>query len=88
MITSSNYVDVRAAFVKECSDANGKIQSAVETQTACVLAIAFDLLPATLSAGAGENLALLVREAEGRAPNTTATVEFPDARKRPTSRSS
>ena len=56
---------VRAAFAKEYFDADGKLRSAPETQTAYVLAIAFDLIPAELRAKAGENLARLLREAGG-----------------------
>ncbi|XHR27649.1 MAG: family 78 glycoside hydrolase catalytic domain [Chthoniobacteraceae bacterium] len=55
---------VRAAFVKEYFDANGKLQNTPETQTAYVLAIAFDLLPAEMKARAGENLVRLVHEAD------------------------
>jgi alpha-L-rhamnosidase len=54
---------VRAAFAKEYFDANGKLQNAPETQTAYVLAIAFDLLPAKLKIKAGNNLARLVQDA-------------------------
>lgn len=56
---------VRAAFTKEYFDGNGKLRNAPETQTAYVLAIAFDLIPAGLKARAGENLVRLVREADG-----------------------
>ena len=55
---------VRGAFVKEYFDAEGKIRNAPETQTAYVLAIAFDLLPPGLKTKAGKNLARLVREAD------------------------
>lgn len=56
---------VRAAFVKQYFAANGKLQNAPETQTAYVLAIAFDLLPEDLKAKAGDHLAGLVAEAGG-----------------------
>ena len=55
---------VRAAFVKEYFDASGKLQNAPETQTAYVLALAFDLLPPELREGAGANLARLVVAAD------------------------
>lgn len=54
---------VRSAFAKHYFDAEGKLQNAPETQTAYVLAIAFDLLPPELEPKAGENLVRLVREA-------------------------
>lgn len=53
---------VRDAFVKEYFDQDGKLRISPETQTAYVLAIAFDLLPAGLRSKAGEHLARLVRE--------------------------
>ena len=56
---------VRAAFAKHYFDATGKLQNAPETQTAYVLAIAFDLIPANLKPAVGENLVRLVREADG-----------------------
>ncbi|MGC3991744.1 MAG: alpha-L-rhamnosidase C-terminal domain-containing protein [Chthoniobacteraceae bacterium] len=55
---------VRAAFVKAYFDTEGKLQNAPETQTAYVLAIAFDLLPPELKAKAGENLVRLVKAAD------------------------
>jgi alpha-L-rhamnosidase len=56
---------VRRAFTKQYFDADGKLQNAPETQTGYALAIAFDLIPPELRASAGENLARLVREADG-----------------------
>jgi len=56
---------VKQAFLAKYFDANGKIQNAPETQTAYVLAIAFDLLPEDLKANAGANLVRLVGEADG-----------------------
>jgi alpha-L-rhamnosidase len=56
---------VRQAFTKQYFDADGKLQNAPETQTGYALAIAFDLIPPELRARAGENLARLVREADG-----------------------
>lgn len=56
---------IRAAFTREYFDENGKLRHSPETQTAYVLAIAFDLIPATLKAQAGENLVRLVNEAGG-----------------------
>ncbi len=55
----------RAAFLQEYFDDAGKLRATPETQTAYVLALAFDLLPENLRAKAGENLARLVREADG-----------------------
>ena len=55
----------RAAFTKEYFNANGSLKNAPETQTAYVLAIAFDLIPADLKVQAGDNLVRLVREADG-----------------------
>lgn len=54
---------VRAAFVKEFFDPEGRLRQAPETQTAYALAIAFDLLPPELRAKAGDHLARMVREA-------------------------
>ena len=56
---------VRLAFATEYFDAAGKLRITPETQTAYVLAIAFDLIPEKLKPAAGENLARLVREAGG-----------------------
>jgi len=56
---------VRTAFAKEYFDPNGKMKAVPETQTAYVLAIAFDLLPPELKAKAGDNLTRLVGEAGG-----------------------
>jgi len=62
---SAEAAAIRAAFAKHYFDAAGKLQNAPETQTAYVLALCFDLLPADLRAPAGEHLARLVREAGG-----------------------
>jgi len=56
---------VKRAFARQYFDANGKLQNAPETQTAYVLAIAFDLLPPDLKLKAGANLVRLVKEADG-----------------------
>ena len=61
---SDEAATVRGAFVNEYFDSSGKLQNAPESQTAYVLAIAFDLLPTELKAKAGENLVRLVREAD------------------------
>lgn len=54
---------VRQAFQKQYFDAEGKLQNAPETQTAYVLALAFNLVPAEAREKAGANLARLVGEA-------------------------
>lgn len=54
---------VRAAFAKEYFDTDAKLKNAPETQTAYVLAIAFDLLPADIKSKAGNHLARLVVDA-------------------------
>ncbi|MGA2052365.1 MAG: alpha-L-rhamnosidase C-terminal domain-containing protein, partial [Opitutales bacterium] len=56
---------VKQAFARHYFDASGKLQNAPETQTAYVLAIAFDLLPKELKANAAANLVRLVHEAGG-----------------------
>ena len=55
---------VRQAFSNHYFDADGKLQNAPETQTAYLLAIAFDLIPAALQEKAVEHLVRLVREAD------------------------
>ncbi len=55
---------VRAKFVEHYFDAEGMLQNAPETQTAYVLALAFDLLPEDLRSAAAANLVRLVREAD------------------------
>ncbi|WP_221033204.1 family 78 glycoside hydrolase catalytic domain [Actomonas aquatica] len=55
--------EVRATFAAHYFDAAGRLQNAPETQTACVLALAFDLLPKDLQQAAAANLVRLVREA-------------------------
>ena len=54
---------VRQAFAKHYFDDNGKLQNAPETQTAYLLAIAFELIPEELQAKAVDHLVRLVREA-------------------------
>jgi alpha-L-rhamnosidase len=56
---------VRAAFTREYFDGDGKLRYTPETQTAYVLAIAFDLIPSSMKARAAENLVRLVNEAGG-----------------------
>lgn len=56
---------VRQAFSKFYFDADGKTTNAPETQTAYVLALAFDLLPQELKPKAAAHLARLVGEADG-----------------------
>jgi len=55
---------IRQAFAKHYFDAAGKLQNAPETQTAYLLAIAFDLIPAELQEKASEHLVRLVHEAD------------------------
>lgn len=55
---------VKEAFYKQYFDADGKLQNASETQTAYVLAIAFDLIPKEAKEKAAVNLVRLVGEAE------------------------
>jgi alpha-L-rhamnosidase len=54
---------VRAAFTKAYFDANGKLTTTPETQTAYVLAIAFHLLPDALVPKAADNLVRMVHSA-------------------------
>jgi alpha-L-rhamnosidase len=56
---------VRDAFVKNYFDAEAKLQNAPETQTAYVLALAFDLVPQEMRAKVGEHLVRLVKAADG-----------------------
>jgi len=56
---------VRQAFAGHYFDADGKLQNAMETQTAYVLALAFDLIPAELKPKAAAQLVRLVHEADG-----------------------
>jgi alpha-L-rhamnosidase len=56
---------VRTAFAKEYFDTEGKLKNAPETQTAYILALAFNLIPAELKPKAAANLARLVHEADG-----------------------
>jgi alpha-L-rhamnosidase len=54
---------VREAFTRQYFDDDGRLKNAPETQTGYVLALAFDLIPSQLKAGAAAHLAQLVREA-------------------------
>jgi alpha-L-rhamnosidase len=56
---------VRQAFFNYYFDASGKLQNAPETQTAYVLAIAFDLIPKDAQEKAAANLMRLIGEADG-----------------------
>ena len=56
---------VKEAFVKNYLDADAKLQNAPETQTAYVLAIAFDLVPQEMRGKAAAHLVRLVKEADG-----------------------
>ncbi len=56
---------VKQAFYSQYIDADGKLQNAPETQTAYVLAIAFDLIPKDALEKVGANLTRLVNEADG-----------------------
>ncbi len=56
---------VKKAYYKNYFDASGKLQNAPETQTAYVLAIAFDLIPVEAKKGAMANLVRLIGEADG-----------------------
>ena len=56
---------IRATFAKHYFDDNGKLQNAPETQTAYLLAIAFDLIPDAKKELATKNLARLIDAADG-----------------------
>jgi alpha-L-rhamnosidase len=56
---------VRAAFMKHYFDAEMKLQNAPETQTAYVLALAFDLVPQELRVKVGAHLVRLIQAADG-----------------------
>lgn len=56
---------VKQAFFKYYFDTNGKLTNAPETQTAYVLAIAFDLIPKDAQRKAATNLIRLINEADG-----------------------
>ncbi len=56
---------VKRAFFSHYFDATGKLQNAPETQTAYVLAIAFELIPKDAKERVGANLVRLVGEAAG-----------------------
>ncbi|TWU39621.1 glycoside hydrolase family 78 protein [Novipirellula artificiosorum] len=55
----------KQAFANHFFDSNGKLQNAPETQTAYILAIAFDLIPAELQTQAANHLVRLIGEADG-----------------------
>ncbi|MBN2163180.1 MAG: family 78 glycoside hydrolase catalytic domain [Pontiellaceae bacterium] len=55
---------VQTAFSAHYFDTDAKLKNAPETQTAYVLALAFDLLPESLRAGAARHLVRLVHEAD------------------------
>ena len=56
---------VRDAFLKNYFDAEYKLQNAPETQTAYVLALAFDLVPKEMRDKVGTHLVRLVKAADG-----------------------
>lgn len=56
---------VRTAFANHYFDNNGKLRNSPETQTAYLLALAFDLIPDSQRPAAGENLVRLVDQAGG-----------------------
>ena len=56
---------IAAKFASHYFDADGKIQNAPETQTAYLLAIAFDLIPEEMKEPATKNLVRLIEEADG-----------------------
>jgi len=56
---------IKRSFANHYFDADGKIQNAPETQTAYLLAIAFDLIPDSMKEQATENLVRLIEEADG-----------------------
>lgn len=54
-----------ASFVRAYVDRDGRVNRALETQTAYVLALGFDLLPDACRARAADHLARLIRDAGG-----------------------
>jgi len=54
---------IRRAFAKHYFDGNGKLRNTPETQTAYLLSIAFDLIPAELQEKAADHLVRLVHDA-------------------------
>ncbi|MCO6045466.1 glycoside hydrolase family 78 protein [Aeoliella sp. ICT_H6.2] len=56
---------VAQAFAAHYFDGNGKLQNAPETQTAYLLAIAFDLIPDEQKPEAAANVVRLIEEADG-----------------------
>ncbi len=57
-------VDVKKAFIAKFFDNKGKLTNPIETQTGYLFALGFDLLPEPMRAGAANNLARLVGEAD------------------------
>ncbi len=55
---------IKQAFSERYFDANGKLKNDPETQTAYLLALEFDLIPADLRDKAAENLVRLVHDAD------------------------
>jgi alpha-L-rhamnosidase len=62
---SAEAKSVKQAFMKQYFDVDGKIQNAPETQTAYLLAIAFNLIPESMKEPATVNLVRLIDEADG-----------------------
>ncbi|MBN1517059.1 family 78 glycoside hydrolase catalytic domain [Candidatus Sumerlaeota bacterium] len=56
---------VKQAFARHYFDAGGRLQNAPETQTAYLLAIAFDLIPSEMKQKAAGHLTRLVHDADG-----------------------
>lgn len=56
---------IQETFANEYFDADGKLRAVPETQTAYLLAIAFDLIPESMKADATKNLVRLIEEADG-----------------------
>lgn len=56
---------VKTAFAEHYFNDEGRLQDAPETQTAYLLAIAFDLIPKEMQAEAAANVVRLVNEADG-----------------------
>lgn len=56
---------IQQSFTDHYFDAKGKLQNAPETQTAYLLAIAFDLIPESMKENATVNLIRLIEQADG-----------------------
>lgn len=61
----AEFEKIKSAVTDHYFDADGKLVNAPQTQTAYLLAIGFDLIPADLQAKAADHLVRLVDEAEG-----------------------